>query len=383
MAKGQVLSKEAWSEPALRELLTGQLAGMLRAHRADVEPDKSFDDYGLDSIDAVIATGLIADQLGIELPPEFLLYHRSINAVVRALLNNQRTEAAVPAPLTKEALIFLFPGGGGRDERSLIRFRDQSAASLNFEVVAFGDWRDWVEQDLDFEKLAARARQHIESVQTEGPVHLAGYSQGGQLAFATALALERAGRPVEFVGLLDSIAHRPAPPETGGRLRRAWRMGSRYIGAAIRRTNVNHKDTRIRLVRALWRLCRGPAERRKLLMRVARLDALFRGAGGVRLNGYIQMHLFAELWRAWFAQGRYSQPLHSPVFLFRSEDPGLPDRGWAACCTDLTVVPVGGHHLTIFDAEHLQGLVSRFVAAVRREAHSKRPRDKSEETALA
>jgi len=105
-------------------------------------------------------------------------------------------------------------------------------------------------------------------------------------------------------------------------------------------------------------------------MLMAQNDVLFRGAGGVRLNNYIQMRLFAELWDDWFAQS-HSRPLDSRVFLFRSDCPGPPNRGWKGCCSDLTVIPVAGDHHTMFDAEHLEGLVTRFVTAVQREAHFK------------
>jgi thioesterase domain-containing protein/acyl carrier protein len=362
-------TEKTWGEPALREVLLDQLAGVLRAPRAEVDPAKSFDEYGLDSIDAVIVTGQIAEQLGIELPREFLLYHRSVNAVVNALLKNQRTDVPSSAPQAQESPIFLFPGGGGREDSRLLRFRDQSAPILNFEIVRIGDWRTWIEHDLNFDKLAVRACRDIEAFQTEGPVCLAGYSQGGQLAYASALALTRAGRPVEFVGLLDSVAQHYsefASPEVGV-IRRALLLLNRCIRAVLRGTNLFH-DARIRLVVALWRLCRGPAERRRLLMRVARAGMLFRGAGGVRLDHHIQMRLFAELWSAWLGQNCRSQSLHSPVFLFRSGDPGPSDHGWAAYCSDLTVAPIAGHHFTIFDAEYLDGLITRFVAA-RREGH--------------
>ena len=105
-------------------------------------------------------------------------------------------------------MIFLFPGGGGRDERSLIRFRDQSPSTLNFEVVRIGEWRDWIEQDLDFDQLAARACRHIETLSAEGPVRVAGYSQGGQLAYACALALERG----TSCGVRRPIGQRRATP---------------------------------------------------------------------------------------------------------------------------------------------------------------------------
>jgi thioesterase domain-containing protein/acyl carrier protein len=374
MAKYKSPYETKWDEPALREVLVDQLAGYLRTDSAEVDPDKSFDEYGLDSIDAVIATELIGEKLGIELPPEFLLYHRSVNAIVGALLNNQLTDVPASAPQAEEALIFLFPGGGGRDEHSLVRFRDQCVPTLNFEVVSPGDWRDWIKHDLDFDKLATRACRHIEAIQAEGTVRLAGYSQGGQLAYASALTLSRAGRPVEFVGLLDSFIQSSsdfAPLEFGA-IRRALRL-VRYMGAVMLGRYIYHKDVRIRLVRALWQQCRGPVELRKLLMFAARIGVLFRGAGGVRLNNYIQMQLFAELSAAWFAQNCRSRPLDSPVFLFRSGDPDPPDLGWTGCCSDLTVIPIAGDHYTMFDADHLDDLVIRFVTAVRREHISKAP----------
>jgi thioesterase domain-containing protein len=97
---------------------------------------------------------------------------------------------------------------------------------------------------------------------------------------------------------------------------------------------------------------------------VSRLKLLFRGASGVRLNSYIQMQLFSELWSAW----RSGQVLNSRAILFRATDPGLADRGWGKSCTDLTVIPVSGDHYAIFNADNLESLIARFVAALRREA---------------
>jgi thioesterase domain-containing protein/acyl carrier protein len=353
MAKHKLLSSETkWDEATLREVLVGQVAGFLRTHTAQVDPDKSFDDYGLDSIDAVIATEQIGKKLGIELPPEFLLHHRTVNAIVRALLNNQFTDVPANARQAQKALIFLFPPAGGRE------FIEQCASTLNFEIVrsdgpisAFtspsGDWREWIKHDFDFDKLATRACSYIETIQAEGPVRLAGHSLGGLLAYVSALTLSRAGRRVEFVGLLDSGVRMNNMP------------------------NRHYKSARVRLVHAHWRQCCGPVERRKLLTLLAQNDVLFRGAGGVRLNKYIQMRLFAELWDDWFAKNGRSQRLDAPVFLFRSDCPG--PRGWKDCCSDLTVIPVAGDHFTMFDTEHLEGLVTSFVTAAQREAHSNRP----------
>jgi thioesterase domain-containing protein/acyl carrier protein len=364
------LCGKRWNEPTLRELLAGQLAGTLGVHRIEIDPAKSFDEYGLDSINAVIATELIGERLGIELPPEFLLINRSIDAVVRALLDSQRSDGPVGTVQGNGAAIFLVPGAGGRDEPSLARFRDQSAPTLTFEVVRIGEWRDWIEHDLDFDGLIARACRHIQAVGTEGPLQVAGYSQGGQLAYATALALSRAGRSVGFVGLLDSTSDVPsgqASPKTSI-LSGVLRLASRYIGATVRglKDLYHSGGVRIRVVFMLWRLCRGPAERRKLLMFIVRFGhPLFRGPGGVKLDLKIQMKLFSEMWGAWSAKNAPAHSLHSPVFLFRSGDPGTPDLGWQSCCSDLTIVPVVGTHHTIFDAEYVSDLITRFGAAVR------------------
>jgi thioesterase domain-containing protein/acyl carrier protein len=341
-----------WNEPALRELLVGQLAGTLGVNRIGIDPAKSFDEYGLDSIDAVIATETIGQRLGIELPVEFLFHNRSIDAVVRALLDSQRSDGPAGNLRNEGVPIFMFPGGGGRDEPALIRFRDQSAPTLTFEVVCIDDWRDWIEHDLDFEDLIARACQHIEAVGIEGPLQLAGYSQGGQLAYATALALSRAGRPVAFVGLLDSTVVVPAAPKISI-MRRALRF-------------IRLGTARISIVFFVWRLCRGPAERRKLLMSITRFGRpLFRGRRGAQLDLAIQLRLFSEMWGAWFSKNGPARSLHSPVFLFRCGDPDIPDLGWQACCSDLTIVPVAGDHHTMFDAEHAGSLITRFAAAVR------------------
>src|SRR5262249_10555905 len=123
------MSEPKWDEPALREVLVDQVVGFLRTDSAEVDPDKSFDEYGLDSIDAVIATEQIRKKLGIELPPEFLLYHRPDNAIARALLNNQSTDAPANARQAKKVLVFLSPPAGGRE------FIERCASTLNFEIV--------------------------------------------------------------------------------------------------------------------------------------------------------------------------------------------------------------------------------------------------------
>ena len=363
-----LLLDRRWDESVLRELLVGLLARKLGVPRALVDPQKTFDEYGLDSIDAVVATEEIGQALHLDLPPEFLLINRSIDEVTGALLNRPATK---PRLVKATDPIFFVPGAGGRDETGLIRFRKSSSHLLKFDVIRVGDWRDWVENDTDFDGLIELACRHVEASGFKGPLQFAGYSQGGHLVYATALALSGKGYTVKYVGLLDSYfdisPKEPAQKRTlVSFLKSAVRLTRLYVRAALRsgRNIYPSGSVRKRLVVQLLRQCRKPAQRKKLLKFLARHGGpLFRGPGGVRLNVVIQIGLFSELWNAWIAKNP-STMLHSRAVLFRSEEPGSFDHGWRAHCSDLTIVPVKGSHLEIFDTEHVGVLIERFSESV-------------------
>jgi thioesterase domain-containing protein/acyl carrier protein len=366
------LSRTRWTEAALRGLLIDELSRMLEVDSAELDSSRSFDEYGLDSIDAVIATGWFGEQLGIDLPPELLFRHTSVDRVVQALLNGDYDESPSEIQEGKRTLIFLFPGAGGRDEQALIRFRAECPKSLRFEVVRIGDWRAWIEQEVDFEEIVTRVRLHIEEVAADTPFLLAGYSQGGQLAYATAFAMERAGRPVKFVGLLDSSLRGPALEASTKKnfiksTMDGLRVARQVIAARMHGNRSPPGASRIRMIAWLWPMRREAKERKKLHLRAARLGRLFGyGSGGVRISVSIQMRLFWELWNAWLTENGSSKSLRAPVVLFRAEGPGNRDLGWGAFCSDLTIVPVAGNHYTMMDEHHVEELVDLFAKA----AHS-------------
>ena len=60
------------------------------------------------------------------------------------------------------------------------------------------------ERHISVEEMAAHYVEEITSFQTEGPVHLAGFSLGGIIAFEVARQLQRKGRRVALLALLDS-----------------------------------------------------------------------------------------------------------------------------------------------------------------------------------
>jgi acyl carrier protein len=78
------------SADVIRRMLIKELAAVLKTSEAEIDTRKDFDDYGLDSTDAVIIAGLLEEQLAIELDPELLLRNRSVDQVTEWLEQNCR-----------------------------------------------------------------------------------------------------------------------------------------------------------------------------------------------------------------------------------------------------------------------------------------------------
>ncbi len=81
------MSETTWNEAGLRAIVIGPLAEKLGVQPDAFDSAKSFEEYGLDSIDRVLVAEEIASRLGVTLEPEFLYEHRSVDAVVGGLLN--------------------------------------------------------------------------------------------------------------------------------------------------------------------------------------------------------------------------------------------------------------------------------------------------------
>jgi acyl carrier protein len=73
------------SADAIRRMLIGELAAILQIDESQVDTAKPFDEYGLDSTDAIIVVGLVEEQLQIELEPELLIRNRTVDEVVNSL----------------------------------------------------------------------------------------------------------------------------------------------------------------------------------------------------------------------------------------------------------------------------------------------------------
>ncbi|SNS73155.1 acetoacetyl-CoA synthetase [Geodermatophilus pulveris] len=200
------------------------------------------------------------------------------------------------------------------------------------------------------EEVAAQALERLRAAQPEGPYTLAGYSFGGLVATAMTTALEAAGEPVAWLGLLDVRPPRAAldPGELAAQ-RWAGRLRTLRSGRAL--AAVRH-----RLV-AVPAGAPSPA---------AAADP------GVRADPELAFFTRSEAVGEAFRPGAVA----APVTYFLAEGSRAAVRGtltaWRRVAADLTVVDVPGHHGDVDDdrvgmlsAQHVGTLAERFSAALR------------------
>lgn len=83
------------TEAALREWLTALLARTLGLAPEEVALDRSLDDYGLDSIDAVLIGGELEEKFGVEIDPAAFLRFATFEEMVVGLAHDH--DAAAPS----------------------------------------------------------------------------------------------------------------------------------------------------------------------------------------------------------------------------------------------------------------------------------------------
>jgi thioesterase domain-containing protein len=223
------------------------------------------------------------------------------------------------------------------------------------------------------EEMAAHYVRLMLGARPEGPYLLGGMCAGGVIAFEMALQLQRAGRPVGFVALLDAAEpHAELRPylETGrrwDRFRRSLRAGG--AGTAVRKVwNLLAYETAARARRAFDKVrfralrARGPAGR-----------PVPASLAGLPVR---TVYVLAE--REYAPSGT----LACPVALFRAtegqgaDEPYVaryrdPLLGWGRRVRDgseVEVVDVPGGHSSMLQEPHVAGLAESMTALIDRVA---------------
>jgi thioesterase domain-containing protein len=259
-------------------------------------------------------------------------------------------------------LFFFHPAGG---DTAVYR---QLGQLIEADIPMYG--LDRREGASAVEEKARQYLPELRMVQPQGPYRLAGWSYGGHLAFETAQQLRQAGETVEVVALIDPIL--PLPNTSGLSdvallARRLKRFGEFLEASYGSRLDLPYE-----------RLARLDGEEQvDLLVDTLRQSGLVNSAVSEAILDHQRTSFLdtrsLERYRPESYAGR--------VVFFGAADAtpgGLaderfdrrdPTRGWDEVCTDLELITVPGHHLSLLDppnVEHIAAHLNGILATTRR-----------------
>ena len=242
--------------------------------------------------------------------------------------------------------VFLLPGIGG-DEPPLADFRAAMGNRVAFELLDYPDVDRPSAEIRDFDGIVRHLLKRVSELEPLGIVHLAGYSFGGQAAFALACKLQEEGRSVGLLAILDSRAPTLRLPESAQRVTNTDDALSPAMACADFTSRLLISAGLSEAVRAsiqpagnLFGVKAGQSLRRLLLQNLRG-----RSLGGLEF-------------------GRFD----GPILLFRAKEQlvrGLAaDLGWSAHCTSVQAIELEGGHNSLFESNHLAANIDLVWSAI-------------------
>ncbi|MCD9880830.1 type I polyketide synthase [Streptomyces guryensis] len=322
-----------------------------------VTPATALADLGLDSLMAVRIRTALEREFGVELQLRDLLGTPTVEQLAARI--GQAVPAGDGSPLrtlrSGGALppLFLVHAAGGTIDvyRAL-------AKRLGNDRPVYGLER--LEQATTVTEKASRYAEVIAATHSNGPCLLGGWSFGGFVAQETARQLTAAGRNVELVVLIDSVRPLPQPGRTPqDRIRAHFTGFARHVADTYgvrlelpydELVATDDDGTRIDTVlRALREAADVPAaalEHQRSSYLDLRIGEAHRPD---RYDGRVVLYRATET---------APHTVRDPAY--ERDDETL---GWDEVCPRLSVVEVGGHHLSLLDPPH----VDEIAAQLRRE----------------
>ncbi|MER6787243.1 acyltransferase domain-containing protein [Streptomyces sp. NPDC000658] len=356
---------EPGAEPGVPE--DASVVGRVRHHvaavtghpAARVTPTAALTDLGLDSLMAVRIRSALEGEFGLALPLRALLGAGTVEGVADRI----RRLLSVGEP---DSPLRVLHAGGARAPLFLMHAAGGTTDVYRALVDRLGDDRpvyglERVEEARTVPEKARRYAEAIASVHPDGPCLLGGWSFGGFVAQETARQLTAAGRDVELVVLLDSVRPLPLPGVTP-----ADRIRAHFTGFARHVADVY--GVRLELPHDELVATADDGERIDAVLRALREAADVPAAAlEHQRSSYLDLRI-GEAHRP----GAYD----GPVTLYRAAGPAphtvrdpayeRDDEalGWDEVCPRLTVVTVGGHHLSLLDPPHVDELAARLRRAL-------------------
>ncbi|HJQ55984.1 MAG TPA: AMP-binding protein [Vineibacter sp.] len=329
--------------------------------RQSLEADRPFSEAGGDSLRLLELIFYLEQRCEIDLPLE--AFHGDMRPSQFAAALDQCLEGSTVTPADLPCVV-LVPGYGG-DEPRLAQFRADCADALRFVTIKYPDWATLAAPGSSCETVVTDVVRQIEAACGSSRLLIAGYSMGGDFAYAAATRLAASGRDVGLLVVLDTDTRSSTPSLDASQFAASKTPAKRRLShfvEAVRQSGWDGLAGAIRLdqlVERRWFL--------SLLRTAARVPLPMLPAKWLfRPRRLIFQALLTGKHTVW-CETLVPVRQDVPTVLFRSEQRrshAAPDLGWSARCASVDVVGVHGDHRTMFDAPQRRELSSRFVQVV-------------------
>ena len=340
------------------------VAGVMGYSPEHIDPDTPLTDLGLDSLTAVRIRTVVQREFDVDVEPGVLLKQGTLRRVAELLGGN--TDVGSPAlpvrarPVASDRLrafsatgphapLFLAHAAGGSAD-----VYARLAARLDGDRPVHG-----FDRQPDPDDVPGRAfefARRIREVSPNGPWTVGGWSYGGVVAQETARLLSPYGTVAALV-LIDSILPLPTGLTATERALRHFHDFAAYVERTY--------GTRLDL----------PYDELAELDDTGRIDLVLKVLSDtVELPDSVLEHQRTSYLDLRSGERHTPGPHPGRTLLYRASEPAphtvrdpryeRDDQalGWDAHCTDLTVVPLPGHHLSLLDppvVDVLAGLLTR------------------------
>lgn len=193
-------------------------AELLGVELGSIGTDADFFALGGDSLIAIRLTSAVHREFGEAVPLSSLLDAPRLGEFADSL-RRRPPESRLLVPIRgsgSDVLFMIHPGGGNvLAYEPVARHLPESVTTIGIQArgVEGAD-----EPDRTIERMAERYAEAIDEYQPTGAINVVGYSTGGLIALETARMLERRGRSLGLVAMLDTLY--PLGKNLGDRVRR-------------------------------------------------------------------------------------------------------------------------------------------------------------------
>lgn len=305
--------------------------------QGDIDADRSFEDYGGDSLKALSLLVLMEQGLQRTVPIQIVHGQMTINSLLRALSSTTRISHH----------LYIVAGRAGISG-AVLRLIRQLPGGAQVHLPPLPAVEDEFEQSITIADLGRHMADHIVSTAPVQPLHLLGISFGARVVFEAACELQRRGVPVHSLTVVDMGPAYGQPDQLKvwrARLRRGYAdMQAGRLAAMIRRGS---HAARTGLLKAL--LHRMPRVTLKLFyQRYVPTDKPDAYRQQVRAELAARQ---AACWRPSFYQGRMTVVLATNGI---AKDRRLPDDlGWQPYARHVHVLRIAGGHSDFYDSAEL------------------------------